>query len=104
MVPLTFLYILLTVSTVFSYVVPRQDDPDAVEYIDVDPSIAGSPFDSTPNVFDTQFYLETLLKGTAFPGLGLHSGEVKSPYPGEMRLESDFLLARDPRTCKSGSS
>lgn len=34
----------------------------------VDPTIPGSPFDSTPEIFDTQFFVETLLKGTLFPG------------------------------------
>ncbi|RDX41987.1 heme peroxidase [Lentinus brumalis] len=64
----------------------------------IDPDIHGSPFDSTPSEFDAQFFVETLLKGVAFPGNGSHSGEVLSPYPGELRLQSDALLARDPRT------
>ena len=34
----------------------------------VDPTVPRVPFDSTPEVFDTQFFLEVLLKGTAFPG------------------------------------
>ena len=46
--------------------------------------------------------LQTLLKGVAFPGTGNdtgpHDGEVLSPLPGEVRLQSDFELARDPRT------
>jgi hypothetical protein len=75
----------------------------------------GHPFDSTPGVFDTQFFIEvgclsigvnhdystsvaqTLLIGTAFPGNGSNQGEVESPLPGEFRLQSDFELARDPR-------
>ncbi|KAJ6571094.1 manganese peroxidase isozyme precursor [Mycena capillaripes] len=64
----------------------------------VDASIPGSPFDSTPGVFDTQFFIETLLKGTLFPGNGSNQGEVQSPLAGEFRLQSDFELARDPRT------
>ncbi|KAJ7154963.1 versatile peroxidase VPS1 [Mycena crocata] len=66
----------------------------------VDPNVAGSPFDSTPAVFDTQFFIETLLNGTAFPGNGsaANKGEVESPLAGEFRLQSDFELARDPRT------
>ncbi|KAJ7203244.1 heme peroxidase [Mycena pura] len=64
----------------------------------VDPSIHGSPFDSTPSVFDTQFFIETLLNGTAFPGNGSNQGEVESPLAGEFRLQSDFELSRDPRT------
>ena len=58
------------------------------------------PFDSTPFTFDTQVFLEVLLKGNGFP-FGLNSSvpgaEVFSPIPqsGEMRLQSDFALARD---------
>ena len=65
----------------------------------VDPSIPGTPFDSTVGTFDTQVFLEVLLKGTLFPGKdGANPGEVLSPIPGEMRLQSDFVLSRDPRT------
>ena len=59
------------------------------------------PFDSTPFTFDTQIFLEVLLKGVGLP-FGLNSStpgaEVDSPIPasGEMRLQSDFALARDP--------
>ena len=35
---------------------------------DVDPTRNGLPFDSTPSVFDGQFFVETQLAGTAFPG------------------------------------
>ncbi len=61
---------------------------------EVDPTIPGTPFDSTPGNFDSQFFIETLLVGTQFPGTGPHPGEVESPIVGEMRLQSDFLLAR----------
>ncbi|KAI0743820.1 heme peroxidase [Daedaleopsis nitida] len=64
----------------------------------IDPGIHGSPFDATPSTFDAQFYVETLLKGTAFPGNGHHIGEAKSPPSGELRHASDDLLARDSRT------
>nr|BAR45980.1 manganese peroxidase isozyme [Phlebiopsis crassa] len=71
----------------------------------VDPTIDAAPFDSTPFSFDTQIFLEVLLKGTGFPGTGNNTGEVSSPLPlgsgadtGEMRLQSDFELARDERT------
>ncbi|KAJ8520286.1 hypothetical protein ONZ45_g2865 [Pleurotus djamor] len=64
----------------------------------VDPTIPGTPFDSTPSTFDSQFFLETMLKGTAFPGTAGNEGESMSPLAGEMRLQSDELLARDSRT------
>ncbi|KAI0077422.1 peroxidase MNP1 [Panus rudis PR-1116 ss-1] len=64
----------------------------------VDPTVPGTPFDSTPDLFDTQFFLETQLRGTTFPGRGGNQGEVTSPLKGEMRLQSDHLFARDSRT------
>ncbi len=64
----------------------------------VDPSIPGTPFDSTPELFDTQFFIETQLRGTLFPGTGGNQGEVESPLRGELRLQSDSELARDSRT------
>ncbi|KAJ7149147.1 manganese peroxidase 3 [Mycena filopes] len=64
----------------------------------VDPTIPGSPFDSTPGVFDTQLFIETQLRGTLFPGTGGNAGEVESPLHGEIRLNSDSQLARDSRT------
>ncbi|EKM55992.1 uncharacterized protein PHACADRAFT_256991 [Phanerochaete carnosa HHB-10118-sp] len=71
----------------------------------VDETIDAAPFDSTPFVFDTQVFLEVLLKGVGFPGTDNNTGEVASPLPttvgtdtGEMRLQSDFALARDERT------
>ncbi|KAI0311708.1 manganese peroxidase 1 precursor [Amylostereum chailletii] len=64
----------------------------------VDPTIPGTPFDSTPEIFDTQFFVETQLKGTLFPGTSGNQGEVTSPLAGEIRLQSDAELARDSRT------
>ncbi|KIJ56380.1 class II peroxidase [Sphaerobolus stellatus SS14] len=71
----------------------------------VDATLDAAPFDSTPFDFDTQVFLEVLLKGTGFPGTGNNSGEVMSPLPlgsgknvGELRLQSDFALARHPAT------
>ncbi|KAJ7821099.1 versatile peroxidase VPS1 [Mycena olivaceomarginata] len=63
----------------------------------VDPDHSGTPFDSTPSVFDTQFFVETLLVGQTFPGNDSNQGEVVSPLAGEFRLQSDFAIARDPR-------
>ena len=60
------------------------------------------PFDTTPFTFDPQIFLEVLLKGVDVPfGVNNSDGaEVNSPLPqsGEMRLQSDFALARDART------
>jgi manganese peroxidase len=49
-------------------------------------------------MFDSQFFLETQLKGTLFPGNGSNPGEAMSPLHGEIRLQSDNDLARDQRT------
>nr|BAG12562.1 manganese peroxidase 3 [Phlebia sp. MG60] len=71
----------------------------------VDETLDAAPFDTTPFTFDTQIFLEVLLKGKGFPGTGNNTGEVSSPLPltsgtdvGELRLQSDFALARDERT------
>ncbi|KAK7455181.1 hypothetical protein VKT23_011052 [Stygiomarasmius scandens] len=65
----------------------------------IEPDIHGSPFDSTPDTFDTQFFVETLLKGSIAPAGSINQGpEVLSPIDGELRLQSDFALARDQRT------
>lgn len=65
----------------------------------VDKSIEFTPFDSSVEIMDSQFYLETLLKGTVDMGeAGLKAGESFSPIPGEFRLQSDAVIARDPRT------
>jgi len=71
----------------------------------VDPTLDAAPFDSTPFTFDTQVFVEVLLKGVGFPGTPNNTGEVESPLPltegdnvGELRLQSDFALARDART------
>ncbi|EMD37370.1 fungal class II heme-containing peroxidase [Gelatoporia subvermispora B] len=85
------------VSLLASHTVARADK--------VDETIDAAPFDSTPFTFDTQVFLEVLLKGVGFPGTDNNTGEVASPLPltsgndtGEMRLQSDFALARDSRT------
>ncbi|KAE9394243.1 manganese peroxidase [Gymnopus androsaceus JB14] len=90
------------VSLLVSHTVARADH--------VDPAVPAAPFDSTPFTFDTQFFLETLLAGVGFPGplngsAAFAAGEVESPLPlteapnsGELRLQSDFVLARDNRT------
>ncbi|KAJ7796465.1 fungal versatile peroxidase from pleurotus Eryngii [Mycena olivaceomarginata] len=64
----------------------------------VDPTIEGVPFDSTPDLFDTQIFIEVQLRGTQFPGSEPGQGEVESALAGEMRLQSDHLIARDPAT------
>jgi len=64
----------------------------------VDPTIPGTPFDSTPGIFDTQLFIEVQLRGILFPGTGGNQGEVESPLSGEIRLQSDHDIARDSRT------
>ncbi|KAJ7097412.1 lignin peroxidase LiP2 precursor [Mycena epipterygia] len=64
----------------------------------VDPTIPGTPFDSTPSVFDTQIFIEVQLRGTMFPGSQPGQGEVMSALAGELRLQSDHLFARDSET------
>ncbi|TFK37368.1 manganese peroxidase [Crucibulum laeve] len=64
----------------------------------IDPVIPGAPFDTTPGIFDTQVFTEVLLPGVLFPGNGSNVGEVMSPLRGEVRLQSDFEIARDSRT------
>ncbi|KAH9942492.1 versatile peroxidase VPS1 [Epithele typhae] len=58
------------------------------------------PLDSTPSTFDRQFFVETLLKGVSCPDKSGKCGKGEAPTPlvGEIRLASDGLLARDPRT------
>ncbi|KLO16007.1 manganese peroxidase 2 [Schizopora paradoxa] len=69
----------------------------------VDPTLNHAPLDSTPNKFDNQYFLEILLRGTGVPGTTKNFGEVNSGMPaqGELRLQSDSNLARNPLTaCK----
>ncbi|OBZ76767.1 Versatile peroxidase VPL2 [Grifola frondosa] len=84
-----------TVDLLISHTVAGQEHIDTVS---IRVYRRGTPLDSTPSTFDAQFFVETLLNGTAFPGTGPHLGEVESPLAGELRLQSDFVLARDPRT------
>lgn len=65
---------------------------------DVDASIPRTPFDSTPDLFDGQFFIDTQLRGILFPGKGGLQGEVESPLKGEIRLQSDHVIARDSRS------
>ena len=58
---------------------------------DIEP---GAPFDSTPGLFDTQFFVEVQLRGAQCPGAAKHVGAVDSALVGEIRLESDAELAR----------
>lgn len=66
-----------------------------------DPSNKYAAFDSTPSTFDSQFYLEVLLKGDKTPGNGtLGYGETGDALgkEGEVRIMSDYNLAHDERT------
>ncbi|KAK0226411.1 manganese dependent peroxidase 1 [Armillaria fumosa] len=64
----------------------------------VDPTIPGTPFDSTPSLYDSQFFIEVQMHGTLFPGTAGNQGEVESAIQGEIRLQSDAEIARDSRT------
>ncbi|KAJ6542959.1 manganese peroxidase 3 [Mycena capillaripes] len=55
----------------------------------VDPTIPGTPFDSTPGIFDTQLFIEMQLRGVLFPGDGSNPGQVESPLEGIIRLNTD---------------
>ncbi|EJC97780.1 manganese peroxidase 1 [Fomitiporia mediterranea MF3/22] len=83
-----------TVNLLSSHTVARSDT--------LVPGHDAVPFDTTPFTFDTQVFLEVLLKGVGVPfGVNNTDGaEVNSPLPaeGEMRLQSDFAIARDPVT------
>jgi hypothetical protein len=61
---------------------------------DIDPSAPGAPFDSTPGVFDTQFFVEVKLRGADVPGAVVHKGQADSALEGEIRIQSDSELAR----------
>lgn len=80
------------VNLLISHTIARADD--------IDPTLIQVPFDTTPFTFDTQFFLETLLTGTGFPGTTNNTGEVATATAKQrtMRLESDFAFAHDPRT------
>ncbi|OJT03666.1 Ligninase C [Trametes pubescens] len=65
---------------------------------DVDLTKSGLPFDSTPEIWDTQFFVETQLRGMLFPRKGGNQGEMESPLTGEMCLQSDHTIACDLRT------
>jgi hypothetical protein len=60
----------------------------------VNPRVA---FDSTAGTFDSQFFLEVLLKGRSFPTNDTRGQEL-SPLAGEMRIQSDFGISQDSRT------
>ncbi|KAJ7267182.1 manganese peroxidase 3, partial [Mycena rebaudengoi] len=66
----------------------------------VDETIPGTPFDSTPGVFDTQLFIEVQLRGLAFPGAGGHPGENTSPLGGEMRINSDAQVSYSRTACE----
>ncbi|KJA19705.1 class II peroxidase [Hypholoma sublateritium FD-334 SS-4] len=66
---------------------------------DIVPNQQGVPFDQTPSLFDTQIFVDVLLRGTNFTdGQGAQQGESETAVAGTVRLQSDGLLARDPRT------
>ncbi|KAI0699316.1 heme peroxidase, partial [Cerioporus squamosus] len=64
----------------------------------IDPAANGTPLDSTPDAFDSQFYLEVLLKGSVYPRKAPHAGEALSATKDVFRLSSDAAIARYPDT------
>ena len=70
----------------------------STDYSTVDGTIPRTPFDSTPFDFDSQIFLEVMLRGTLFPGDGPNPGEEQSPLPGEFRLLSDPVFDRGNET------
>jgi len=62
------------------------------------PPLKGIPFDSTPAIFDTNVFIDVLLKGDIFPPNAIRGPIVGTAINGTIRLQSDFELARDPRT------
>ncbi|KAI0712071.1 manganese peroxidase isozyme precursor [Earliella scabrosa] len=64
----------------------------------INPAVSGKPLDTTPSVFDSQFYLEMLLKGTVYPRKAPHPGEALSASNGVFRFSSDAAIARHPST------
>lgn len=83
-----------TVNLLSSHTVGRSDT--------LVPNHEAVPFDTTSFTFDSQFFLEVLLKGTTVPfGVNNTDGaEVDSGLAdeNEMRLQSDFAIAHDSRT------
>ena len=64
----------------------------------VDPTIPGTPFDSTPELFDTQFFIETQLLGQTFPGQSGVHGTVTSPCMARCVCSRTTFSLRDSRT------
>jgi hypothetical protein len=62
-------------------------------------SASGASLDSTPGLFDTQFFLEVQLRGKQDPGAMGDWGGVESPLEGEIRLGSDASIARGKCLC-----
>lgn len=56
----------------------------------VDPTLQGVPFDSTQNTFDTQVFLEVLLKGIGFPGTTNNTGKHLWNMRTKLRLNPHF--------------
>ncbi|PPR00911.1 hypothetical protein CVT26_015521, partial [Gymnopilus dilepis] len=64
----------------------------------IDCTVRGAPLDITPEIFDTQFFIDVQLRGTLHPGTGMNVGEAQTAVNGTFRLQADHYLARDPRT------
>ena len=60
----------------------------------MDPSAPGATLDSTPGLFDTQFFVEVQLRDTQDPRAVGYQRRVESSLAGEVRLKTDAELAR----------
>ncbi|OCH88715.1 heme peroxidase [Obba rivulosa] len=73
-------------------IIPHSHTVTAAEHVN-----PGTPFDSTPFIFDSQVFTEAQLRGTTFPGTGGNQGEVEPRLREELRLQSGHTLSRDSR-------
>lgn len=81
------------------YVVRTWEEDSAFAEVpqdNVDRKKRGWTFDTTPNKMDSQFFLETLLKGTDRGSQA--AGSSPAPVEHQFRLQSDAALARHPVT------
>lgn len=65
----------------------------------------GAPFDSTPFSFDSQVFLETMLRGTMFPGSGPNPGALHLLLRARLsRADQVYAQARSRARCRASSA